>query len=128
MDPPQRLLMMVTYEALETAGYSDGRSGRVGTFFGQMTDDWRESNASQDIDLYYIPGTMRLFGPGRLNYHFGWEGPSYSVDTACSASLGSINLACRALLANDCDTAVAGGGNVITGPQMFAGLSKGGFF
>ncbi|KAJ5376265.1 hypothetical protein N7509_013151 [Penicillium cosmopolitanum] len=127
MDPTQRLLLMSAYEALEMAGYSDGRGGTVSTFIGQMSDDWRESNASGDIDLYYIPGTMRVFGPGRLQYFFGWDGPSYSVDTACSASMSSVNLACRALLAGDCDTSLAGGGNVMTGPQMTTGLSKGGF-
>ena len=127
IDPIQRLLMMATYEALEMSGYSPDDSRRVGTYFGQTTDDWRESNASQDIDLYYVPGGMRAFGPGRLNYHFKWEGPSYSLDTACSSSSASIEMACRALLIRDCDTAVAGGGNIMTGPQMFAGLSRGNF-
>lgn len=131
-DPTQRLILLTAYEALEMAGYSPGRSisldpKRIGTYFGQTTDDWREANASQDIDLYYLPGGMRAFGPGRLNYHFKWEGPSYSIDTACSSSSAAIQIACSALLSRDCDTAVAGGGNINTGPSMFAGLSRGGF-
>ncbi|KAF3481110.1 polyketide synthase [Arthroderma uncinatum] len=127
MDPTQRLLLMAGYEALELAGYTNGRGGRVGTYFGQTTDDWREANGGQDIDVYYVPGGIRAFGPARLNYHFKWDGPSYSVDTACSSSLTSIELACNALLSGDCDTAVAGGGNVLTSPNMLIGLSKGGF-
>ncbi|KAI9876882.1 MAG: hypothetical protein M1830_005404, partial [Pleopsidium flavum] len=131
-DPMQRLLLMTTYEALEMAGYSPDRSPatasrRIGTFFGQTSDDWREVNASQNIDTYFITGGIRAFGPGRLNYHFKWEGPSYSVDTACSSSSASIQLACSALLSRECDTAVAGGTNILTSSDLFAGLSRGSF-
>ena len=127
VDPTQRLLLMVAYEALEKAGYSDSHGRRIGTFFGQATDDYRETNAGQEIDLYYVPGGMRAFGPGRLNYHFKWDGPSYSIDTACSASAAALELACNALLNGDCSMTLAGGGNLLSGPQMFAGLSRGGF-
>ncbi|KAJ5563591.1 hypothetical protein N7535_008755 [Penicillium sp. DV-2018c] len=124
-DPTQRLLMMTTYEALEMAGYGRDYDGKVGTFFGQTTDDWRESNAGQNPDVYYVPGTIRAFGPGRLNYFFKWDGPSYSIDTACSSSLAAVEIACNALRLGDCDMAIAGGGNVLTGPNMFRGLSRG---
>ncbi|MCJ1313534.1 hypothetical protein MMC25_007213 [Agyrium rufum] len=132
IDPTQRLLLLSTYEALELSGYTQEGSlatdsRRIGTFFGQTTDDWREINAAQDVDLYYVPGGMRAFGPGRLNYHFKWEGPSYSIDTACSSSAASIEFAVSSLLLRECDTAVAGGGNIMTGVNMFAGLSRGGF-
>lgn len=127
VDPTQRLLLMTAYEALERAGYSDHQGRRIGTFFGQTTDDYRETNAGQNIDLYYIPGGMRAFGPGRLNYHFKWDGPSYSIDTACSSSATALEFAYNALVTGDCDMALAGGGNILSGPQMFAGLSRGGF-
>lgn len=112
------------------AGYSQEATlpnGRIGTFFGQTTDDWREHNSSQNIDLYYVSGGLRPFGPGRLNYYFKWEGPSYSLDAACSSSSVSVEMACNALLTRDCDTALAGGGNIMTGSDMFAGLSRGSF-
>jgi iron transport multicopper oxidase len=128
----QRLLLLTTYEALEMAGYSPGRTpssigSRVGSFFGQTSDDWREVNASQNVDTFFITGGIRAFGPGRLNYHFKWDGPSYSIDTACSSSAASIQLACSALLAREVDTAVAGGANILTASDLFAGLSRGGF-
>lgn len=127
VDPTQRLLLMTAYEALEMAGYSDHQGRRIGTFFGQATDDYRETNAGQHIDLYYIPGGMRAFGPGRLNYHFKWDGPSYTIDTACSSSATALEFAYNALVTGDCEMALAGGGNIMSGPQMFAGLSRGGF-
>lgn len=131
-DPQQRLTLLATYEALEMAGYVPNRtpstkSHRIGTFFGQTSDDWREINAAQDIDTYYIPGGIRAFGPGRLNYYFKWEGPSYSIDTACSSSAAAIQLAYSALVNKECDTAVVGGMNILTSPDPFAGLSRGNF-
>ncbi|PHH61729.1 hypothetical protein CDD81_8021 [Ophiocordyceps australis] len=70
-DPMQRLALVTAYEALETAGFT--------------SDDWREINAAQDIDTYYITGGIRAFGPGRINYFFGFSGPSVNAgecDTA----------------------------------------------
>ncbi|KAK4167951.1 putative polyketide synthase [Cladorrhinum sp. PSN259] len=131
-DPQQRLMLLTTYEALEMAGYSPNatpstNTKRIGSFIGQTGDDYREVNASQDVDTYFITGGIRAFGPGRLNYHFGWEGPSYSIDTACSSSAASIQLACSALLSRECDMAVGGGANLLTASDLFAGLSRGSF-
>lgn len=56
----------------------------------QTSDDWREINAAQDIDTYFISGSVRAFGAGRSNYHFKFSGPSFIVDTACSSSLAAI--------------------------------------
>ncbi len=131
MDPLQRLILMSSYEALEMAGYGQHSpstaSKRVSTYIGQATDDWRNVNECQGIDIYYIPGVTRAFSSGRINYHFKWEGPSYCLDSACASSSTAIALACSALLARDCDTAVAGGGSILAAPPAFAGLSKGGF-
>lgn len=131
-DPAQRLLLLTTYEALEMAGYTPNGSPsyageRIGTFFGQTLDDYREVNASQEIEMYYVTGGIRAFGPGRLNYYFKWEGPSYCVDAACSSSALSIQMAVAALRSRECDTAVAGGTNILTGSDMSSGLSRGSF-
>lgn len=129
-DPTHRLLLMVVYEALEMAGYNPDsklRNEKFGTFVGMATDDWREYNIAQDIDMYYVTGGIRAFAAGRLNYHFKWDGPSYVVDTVCSSSAAAIELACASLLKRTVDAAVAGGGNIMTGPNLFAGLSRGGF-
>ena len=132
MDPMQRLLLMTTYEALEMAGYNlkGSRStdaSRVATYIGQCTDDWRANNESQGIDVHFIPGIARAFYPGKINHHFKWEGGAYSLDSACSSSSTAVALACTALLSRECDTAIAGGANLLSGPSIFAGLSRGGF-
>lgn len=128
-DPMGRLAIVTAYEALEMSGFMPNRTpssmlDRVGTFYGQTSDDWRQVNAAQNIDTYYIPGTIRAFASGRINYHFKFKGPSYNVDTACSSSFAAIQLACTSLQAKECDTAVAGGLNIMTTPDLFAGLSR----
>lgn len=131
-DPMHRLALATAYEALEMSGFVANRTpstqlNRVGTFYGQTSDDWREVNAAQNIETYFIPGGVRAFAPGRISYYFKFSGPSYSVDTACSSSLAAIQIACTSLWNGECDTAVAGGVNVLTAPDIFAGLSRGQF-
>ena len=96
-DPMQRLALVTAYEALEKAGYVANRTTatnlhRIGTFYGQASDDYREVNTAQEISTYFIPGGCRAFGPGRINYFFKFSGPSYSIDTACSSSLATIQV------------------------------------
>ncbi|KAL9111506.1 MAG: hypothetical protein Q9227_003993 [Pyrenula ochraceoflavens] len=131
-DPMQRLMLVTAYEAMEMAGFVPDRTpstkrDRIGTFYGQTSDDWREINAAQDIDTYFITGGVRAFGPGRINYFFKFSGPSFAVDTACSSSMAALNIACTSLRAGECDTAFTGGANVLTNPDIFSGLSRGHF-
>lgn len=132
VDPAQRLALMSAFEAIEMAGLvpdstpSTTRS-RVGVFIGSTSNDWCETNSAQNVDTYFIPGGNRAFIPGRINYFFKFSGPSYSVDTACSSSLAAIHVACNALWRGDCDTVIAGGTNVMTNPDVTAGLDRGHF-
>ncbi|KAI1877586.1 hypothetical protein JX265_003594 [Neoarthrinium moseri] len=131
-DPMQRLAIVTAYEALERAGYVANRTAstqgeRIGTFYAQASDDYREVNSAQEIGTYFITGGCRAFGPGRINYFFKFAGPSYSIDTACSSGLATIQIACNSLWNGDTDMAVAGGMNVLTNSDAFAGLSNGHF-
>jgi iterative type I PKS product template protein len=131
-DPMQRLALSTAFEALEMSGYTPNRTpstklDRIGTFYGQTSDDWREINAAQEVDTYFITGGVRAFGPGRINYHFGFSGPSFNVDTACSSSAAALQLAYTSLCAKDCDTAIVGGLSCMTNSDIFAGLSRGQF-
>lgn len=109
--PMQRLALVTAYEALENAGHVEGRGSihrqRVGTFYSQASDDYREVNSGQEIGAHFIPGGCRAFGPGRINYFVNFWGPSFSLDTACSSSLAAIQAACSSLWSEDIDTAIA---------------------
>ncbi|KAK2612556.1 polyketide synthase [Conoideocrella luteorostrata] len=131
-DPGQRLALATAYEALEMAGVVIDRTpstqrDRVGVFYGMTSDDYREVSCGQNVDTYFIPGGNRAFTPGKINYFFKFCGPSVSVDTACSSSLAAIHLACNSIWRNECDTAVAGGTNVMSNPDSFTGLDRGHF-
>ncbi|KAI1826639.1 BcPKS15, polyketide synthase [Xylaria intraflava] len=130
MDPLQRMLLMTTYEALEMAGYSGSDVEdrcRVATYFGQTTEDWRTINDQQGCDTHYLTCSNRAFAPGRVAHHFKWGGGFYSVDTACSSSSTSLYLACNALTSGECDMGVVGGGSLLMLPELYSGLSRGGF-
>ncbi|KAK4498613.1 hypothetical protein PRZ48_011272 [Zasmidium cellare] len=132
MDPGHRHFLMSAYEALEQAGYSDGPAAtinpaRVGALFGQCTDDWRDaSHPTLGCDAYTLQGVQRAFGPGRLAWHFKWEGPTYAVDSACASTTSSIHLACMSLLSRDIDMAVVGASSVLSYPHSFTCLSMSG--
>ncbi|KAH8592115.1 hypothetical protein B0O99DRAFT_689896 [Bisporella sp. PMI_857] len=132
MDPGQRLVMHATYEALEHAGFTTNGTlatdnKRVRTFIGGGADDWRELQEPLGVDKYMIQGTQRAFTPGRLHHHFKWEGATFAVDSACGSTATAVGLAYTALVNRDCDTAIAGGSNIIATPFWQSALSKGGF-
>lgn len=132
MDPNHRQFLMSSYEALEMAGYSDGRTratdpNRIAVFFAQATDDWhKQSHPSLGCDAYTLQGIQRAFGPGRLAWQFKWEGPTYSLDSACAGTTAGIHLAAMSLLSKDIDMAVAGAANILSWPHSFTCLSDSG--
>jgi acyl transferase domain-containing protein len=67
----------------------------------------------QERDVHALTGVGNTFAAGRLSYIFGLQGPALSVDTACSASLVSIHLACQSLRRHESNLALAGGVNLI---------------
>ncbi|KAL8807191.1 MAG: hypothetical protein Q9182_000873 [Xanthomendoza sp. 2 TL-2023] len=132
MDPGHRQFLMSTYEALEMAGYSDGQTRltdpkRVAAFYGQSNDDWHMvSHYTLGCDAYTLQGAQRAFGAGRIAYHFKWEGPTYSLDSACASSASATHLACMSLLSKDIDMAVVGAANILGYPHSWTSLSKSG--
>ncbi|KAI1756178.1 hypothetical protein F4782DRAFT_537958 [Xylaria castorea] len=132
VDPTHRLLLMTSLEALETAGYNSNtglssRNKRTAVYFGQNADVWREFAAEQGVDVFTAPGILRAFSPGRVSHHFGFEGGSYSIDSACSSSATAIQLACAGLINRECDMVLAGGAQVAGSPFEFSALGKSGF-
>jgi acyl transferase domain-containing protein len=132
MDPQQRLFLEVGWAALEDAGapITDLRDSRTGVFVGVTGFDYTMSLIKElpavDLDGYVMTGVASTFMAGRLSYWLGLQGPSLSIDTACSSSLVAVHLACQSLRAGDCDTALAGGVNLLLAPETFMVTEKAG--
>lgn len=132
MDPAQRLLLQVAYQAVEQSGHFNGHMHgtsdlNVGVFLGTIGNDYQANVASQAANAFTTTGNLQGFLAGKVSHHFGWTGPAMVVDTACSGSLVAIHQACSALVSGDCSAALAGGANVITQPAWFQNLAAGEF-
>ncbi|HEX7307616.1 type I polyketide synthase, partial [Lentzea sp.] len=133
LDPQQRLLMEVTWEALEDAGIPPGStaSTNIGVYIGGFTFDaatLQLTEANQHLVSASTPtGVSMTMLAARLSYTFDWLGPSLTIDTACSSSLVALHHACTALARGDCEAAVAGGVNVMVNPVTTVLMSKGQF-
>ena len=128
MDPQQRLMLEVSWLALENAGIApDALAGSpTGVFVGVGNSDYSRLlfRERDRIDAYAGSGSSASMIPGRLSYHFGLRGPSIAIDTACSASLVAVHLACQSLRRGECDLALAGGVNLILGPEAHIAFTK----
>ncbi|WP_028933378.1 type I polyketide synthase [Pseudonocardia spinosispora] len=119
MDPQQRMLLEVGWEALERAGLPpDSLVGsRTGVFAGVVVTDYDKISGGER-DIYTVTGNGHSFPAGRLSYAFGFEGPSMTVDTACSSSLVAVHLACQSLRSGESTTALAGGVSLMLARDM----------
>ncbi len=130
MDPQQRILLEVTWEALEDAGIDARRLAGTptGVFVGLSSLDYMLlQNASTDlstIDAHSNTGNAMSIAANRISYIFDLRGPSIAMDTACSSSLAAIHQACESLRNGDCSAALAGGVNVLIKPEAFIGFSR----
>ncbi|GHG84777.1 type I polyketide synthase [Comamonas sp. JC664] len=130
MDPRQRILLEVAWEALEHAGLDmSGLAGsRTGVFVGACSDDrallpMGEPSAR---DSSRVTGGHHRVEPGRLSYLLDFKGPSLSVDTACSSSLVALHLAVQSLRQQECSMALACGVNLILSPLASSETFEGG--
>ena len=118
-DPNHRLMLELAHTALEDAGRDPTRSpGRVGVYTGSGHEDYKFDHLHRNARVRARMGPLVNTGldPDYVatltSYKLGLRGPSLTVHTACSTSLVTLHLACEALRAGDCDTALAGGVHV----------------
>lgn len=126
MDPFQRLFLETAHEAIEHAGYGGNslRNSRTGTYVGVDTINKPQYTAMLDeANLLALTGTETGMLASRISYMLDLKGPSIVVDTACSSGLVAVHMACMAIKAGECDTAIAGGINVIILPPKNGGIA-----
>jgi acyl transferase domain-containing protein/surfactin synthase thioesterase subunit len=121
MDPQQRLLLEVAWETFEDAGEPAGRSAKpIGVFtgVGGVVSSYLVDRLPFSAELPGTTGNLTHLGNDkdfpstRISYKLNLTGPSINVQTACSTSLVAVHLACQAILAGECDMALAGAATV----------------
>ncbi|BCB84328.1 polyketide synthase [Phytohabitans suffuscus] len=125
-DSQQRLLLEVTWEAVERAGIDPAslRGSQTGVYAGVMYSDYITLVEGGDYEGFQGSGSSASVASGRVSYTFGFEGPAVTVDTACSSSLVALHLAAQALRTGECTLAVAGGVTVMSTPGPFVEFSR----
>ncbi|KAH7021066.1 LOW QUALITY PROTEIN: uncharacterized protein B0I36DRAFT_424926 [Microdochium trichocladiopsis] len=123
MDPQQRMVLEVVYEAMESAGYQCQRyAGKdVAVFAGVMTADYEILSRRDELqtDQYHATGNARSMIANRVSYFFDFRGPSVTVDTACSSSLVAVHQAVQSLRSAESIMACVTGVNLMLTPDHF---------
>ncbi|MFJ8234055.1 beta-ketoacyl synthase N-terminal-like domain-containing protein, partial [Streptomyces sp. NPDC094448] len=123
LDPQQRILLEIAWEALERAGIVPDtlRGSDTGVFVGGFYYGY---GAGADLGGFGAYSTQPAVLAGRLSYFFGLQGPAVTVDTACSSSLVALHQAGQALRNGECSLALVGGVTVMASPQSFVEFSR----
>jgi phthiocerol/phenolphthiocerol synthesis type-I polyketide synthase E len=125
LDPQHRLFLECAWEAIEHGGYRSAATDLSVGVYGSSTISTYMLN-----NLIHLPAmrrgrdglnlaTMQIcvandkdFLSTRVSFKLDLRGPAYTVQSACSSSLVAVHVACQALLARECDLALAGGASV----------------
>ena len=132
MDPQQRLFLEVAIEALDDAGLSQRACWRahapacLSPAITTTTHSFNTAIRTRSISRT-LTGTLHSVLANRLSYFLDLRGPSISIDTACSASLVAVHLACQSLRLGESNIAIAGGVSLMIAPELLVSMSKVGF-
>ncbi|KAK7222205.1 hypothetical protein V2G26_010208 [Clonostachys chloroleuca] len=127
MDPSQRKLLEVVYEAFENAGvpWESFSGSQTGVFVGNFSTDHAVIQGRDEyVRPYTSTGTAFAILSNRVSYTFNLKGPSVTLDTACSSGMYALHMAVAAIRNGDCDSAIVSGCNCILDPNIHISLQN----
>lgn len=116
MSPYQRMFLEGVWSLIEDAGYGGNRikGSNTGIYIGYSGDSFDDYKSfimafePESMSTAFV-GNMSAVLSGRVSHMLDLKGPNILIDTACSASLCAVNLACQAIRNGECEMAIAGG-------------------
>ncbi|KAL8917449.1 MAG: hypothetical protein Q9208_007943 [Pyrenodesmia sp. 3 TL-2023] len=128
MDPQQRKLLEVVYEALESSGTPLHKvfGSLTGCFVGSFTNDFQQMSFKENDfrHTYSATGVDTGILANRIAHVFNLHGPSAVINTACSSSLAALHMACAAIRNQDCEAALVGGSNLVLTTDQHMNTAK----
>ncbi|MBD0693702.1 type I polyketide synthase [Streptomyces sp. CBMA123] len=118
MDPQQRLVLELCWEALEDAGIAPHSllGSDTGVFMASCWGDYAALAHYRGPDAQITPHTATGMHDGiianRVSYVLGLQGPSMAIDAACAGSLVSVHVGCQSIQLGESDLVLAGGVNL----------------
>ncbi|KAH7032672.1 uncharacterized protein B0I36DRAFT_286783 [Microdochium trichocladiopsis] len=128
MDPQQRVLLEVVYEALENAGMrlEDVRGSDTAVFVGEFNRDYDRmmSKDVQNAHKLHILGNGSALLANNISYYLDLKGPSFTLDTGCSGSMVAIHQACQSIRCGETSMAIAGACQLMIHPDQSIYMSQ----
>ncbi|ABC30231.1 Polyketide synthase modules and related protein [Hahella chejuensis KCTC 2396] len=120
MDPQHRLFLQTSYNALTDAGYAPALLSNVGVFAGVQFNDYQTllQTWGQSSHPYAATGNAHAMLANRVSYLLNFNGPSQTIDTACSSALVAVNRGVMSLQRNECDVALVGAVSLLIDPAI----------
>lgn len=130
IDPQQRFILEVAWEAIEDAGIDPFALAdeRVGVYVGLNSNDYAQILARDPdrLTMAFGTGVSPASSAGRISYFLGLNGPASTVDTACSSGLVAISNAVDDLRTGRIDKAIVAAANIMATPTVNLVAAEGG--
>ena len=130
IDPLQRMILEVVYEALEEANIPSQslRGSNTAVYIAIGNSDYVQaklrSGDLKTVDVYDTTGIPFATAAGRVSYQYDLQGANFALDAACASSIVCLDLASKAIQRGEADVAIVASANLILTPELFVGLSK----
>ena len=117
VDPQQRLLLR---DATSLSNVKRSKGSSMGVTIGIAGTEYAAlaGKVSQPVNAFTATSSAVSVASGRIAYTHGLQGPTFSVDTACSASLVAFHSARLALTSTHAATMMVSGVNTILGVKI----------
>ncbi|KAI0442664.1 polyketide synthase [Xylaria telfairii] len=128
MDPQQRMLLEMSYEAFENAGWprESYQGSNTAVYVAMFTTDFDRNVYKDPLDLptHYLLGTEEAVLANRISYVFDLHGPSMTLDTGCSGGLVALHQAVQSLRDGESNAALVAATNLTISPEHHIGMSN----